>query len=347
MKYIIFGLTGQDGCYLASLLIKNGHEVVGVRRPASSDNTLKIKEVFIDEGVDFNKLKIVHGDLVDYGSVTNLIREEQPYAVINLAAQSHVGVSFDLPELTANIDGLGSLRILESIRHNSPSTRYYQASTSELYGGISNEMLDEETPFNPRSPYSVAKLYSFWITRLYRTAYGINASNGILFNHESPYRGEHFVTQKIVKGLVSIKKGNAKILKLGNLNSKRDWGHARDYMEAIYAIVQSDKPDDYVVATGKTYSIKEFINLVLKYLNIHGGWVNEDNGLESFIVSDAKDNKELNGKKIITQDPKYMRPADVEHLLGDPSKIFKSLGWQHKTSILDLVKDMIEKELSR
>ena len=347
MKYVIFGITGQDGGYLASLLIKKGHEVIGVRRPASSDNTSKIREVFDDEGADFDKLDIIHGDLIDYGSVVNIIRDTKPFAVINLAAQSHVGISFDLPELTANVDGLGSLRILESIRHYSPETRYYQASTSELYGGISNEMLDEETPFNPRSPYSIAKLYSFWMTRLYRTAYKINASNGILFNHESPYRGEHFVTQKIVKGLVAIKKGKTNVLKLGNLYSKRDWGHARDYMEAIYAIVQSDIPDDYVVATGKTYSIKEFIDFVLDYLCMEGEWITKDDGLESFIVRNSTDNPELNDKEIIMQDIKYMRPADVEHLLGDPSKIFKKLGWKHESTISDLVEDMVRKELSR
>jgi GDPmannose 4,6-dehydratase len=345
MKYLIFGITGQDGGYLASMLVKKGYDVIGVRRPASTDTTQKIKEIFIDEGADFNKLQIIHGDLIDYGSVINIINNYKPYAVINLAAQSHVGISFDLPELTANIDGLGSLRILEAIRHYSPKTRYYQASTSELYGGITNESLNEETPFNPLSPYSVAKLYSFWITRLYRTAYGINASNGILFNHESPFRGEHFVTQKIIKGLVAINKNEQGILRLGTLYSKRDWGHARDYMEALYAIVNSDKPDDYVVATGKTFSIKEFIDLVLHKLEISGEWMIEDNELESFVVKEAK-NKSLNSKKIITQDRKYMRPADVEHLLGDPSKIYKNLGWKHKSTISDLVDEMVEKELS-
>ena len=345
MKYLIFGITGQDGGYLASSLLKNGHAVIGVRRPASTDNTKRLMEIMDYENASLNNLEIEHGDLSDPGSINDVISKHKADAVINFAAQSHVGVSFNLPELTANVDALGTLRILEAIRKYSIDSRFYQASTSELYGGIYNSAVNEDTPFNPKSPYAVAKLYSFWITKHYRDAYKIHASNGILFNHESPFRGEHFVTQKIIKALVGIKQGTYRTLRLGNLESKRDWGHAKDYVRAVEKMINADSADDYVVATGKTYSIRDFIHLVLKKLEIKGNWQQNKNGMDEFKCDESESNNERINKIIIKQDKKYFRPSDVEYLLGDPSKINSKLGWQCEIHLEALVDEMINFEM--
>lgn len=342
MKYLIFGITGQDGGYLASKLIKKGDEVIGVRRPSSSDNSQRLRDIFKYENEDLAKLKIIHGDLIDGGSVNDLVINNKPDAIVNFAAQSHVGISFDLPELTANIDALGCLRILEAVRKYHPKCKFYQASTSELFGGKDKFPLDENSNFNPRSPYAVAKMYSYWLTKQYRSAYNLHASNGILFNHESPFRGEHFVTQKIVTALVSIKKGSSEILKLGNIDSKRDWGHAKDFVDAVEMIISADDPDDYVVATGKAYSVREFIGIVLEILEMKGKWKKNKEGLEQFFCTNLSNNEKL----IITQDEKYFRPSEVEHLLGNPSKINKQLGWFNKISLEQLAKEMIDYQLA-
>ncbi len=337
-KALITGITGQDGSYLAEFLIEKGYIVHGIKRRSSLINTDRIDHLYQDPHEADKKFILHHGDLTDSTSLIGIIQKVQPDEIYNLAAQSHVAVSFEQPEYTANSDALGALRILEAIRilKIEKKTKFYQASTSELFGAVSQTPQNEKTPFYPRSPYGVAKLYAHWITINYREAYGIYACNGILFNHESPVRGETFVTRKITRGLAGIKLGLKKNLYIGNLDSMRDWGHAKDYVEAQWLILQQDKPEDFVIATGKQYSVRDFINKAAEYLNLKIEWKGEG----------IKEAGYVDGKKIIMVDPRYFRPTEVERLLGDASKARKKLKWIPKISFEDLVKEMVEKDLS-
>ena len=332
-KALITGVTGQDGSYLAEFLLNKGYVVHGIKRRTSLINTYRIDHLYEDIQLEDKKFILHHGDLTDATSLIRIIQETEPDEIYNLAAQSHVAVSFEEPEYTANSDALGVLRILEAIRilKISNKVKFYQASTSELYGITKESPQNEETPFYPRSPYGVAKLYAYWITKNYREAYGIYACNGILFNHESPVRGETFVTRKITKALTRVKLGLQKELYLGNINSLRDWGHAKDYVEAQWLMLQQEKPEDYVIATGKQYSVKDFINLSCKLLDLKIIW--KGNGLNEVGTIDGKD--------VIKIDPRYFRPTEVETLLGDPSKAKLKLNWSPKISFEQLVKEMI------
>ena len=336
-KALITGVTGQDGSYLAEFLLNKGYEVHGIKRRTSLINTSRIDHLFQDKHEPNLKFILHHGDLTDSTSLIRIIQEVQPDEIYNLAAQSHVKVSFEEPEYTANSDALGALRILEAIRilKLEKKTKYYQASTSELYGSVKETPQNEKTPFYPRSPYGVAKLYAYWITVNYREAYGIYACNGILFNHESPVRGETFVTRKITRGLARIKLGLQKTLYLGNLNAKRDWGHAKDYVEVQWLMLQQKKPSDFVIATGKQYSVRDFINLVAKNLDMKIEW----KGIDEDEIGICENNE------IIKIDTNYYRPTEVESLLGDASKAKKELGWEPKISFEELVKEMVEKDL--
>ena len=336
-KALITGITGQDGSYLAEFLLNKGYEVHGVKRRTSLINTDRIDHLYQDPHEHNRNFILHHGDLTDATSIIRIIQEVQPDEIYNLAAQSHVAVSFEEPEYTANSDALGALRILEAIRilKLEKKTKYYQASTSELYGSSLQNPQNEKTPFYPRSPYGVAKLYAYWITVNYREAYGIYACNGILFNHESPVRGETFVTRKITRALARIKIGLQKKLYLGNLNALRDWGHAKDYVEAQWLMLQQEKPEDFVIATGKQYSVRDFINLAAKQLDMKIEWSGKDlNEVGSF-----------EGNDIIKVDPRYFRPTEVETLLGDSSKAKKKLNWVPKISFEELVKEMAEEDL--
>jgi GDPmannose 4,6-dehydratase len=328
-KALITGITGQDGSYLAELLLEKGYEVHGIKRRSSSINSERIDHIYND-----NNFILHYGDLTDGTNLTRLIADIQPEEIYNLGAQSHVHVSFEIPEYTAQVDALGTLRILEAIRllKLENKTRVYQASTSELYGLVQEVPQKENTPFYPRSPYGVAKLYGYWIVKNYRESYGIHASSGILFNHESPRRGETFVTRKIVKGLHNISCGNQDTLYLGNLNAKRDWGHAKDFVEAMWLMLQQDRPDDYVIATGEQYSIKEFIEACAPYFNMSIEW--RGHGLNEVGID------KNTGNLVIEVDPKYFRPAEVDSLLGDATKAKSVLGWTPKHSFEQLVKDM-------
>ena len=336
-KALITGITGQDGSYLAEFLLNKGYEVHGIKRRTSLINTDRIDHLYQDPHEATRKFILHHGDLTDATSLIRIIQEVQPDEIYNLAAQSHVAVSFEEPEYTANSDALGALRILEAIRilKLEKKTKYYQASTSELYGDVQETPQTEKTPFYPRSPYAVAKLYAYWITVNYREAYGIYACNGILFNHESPVRGETFVTRKITRALARIKLGLQKTLYLGNLNAKRDWGHAKDYVEAQWLMLQKNKPEDFVIATGVQYSVRDFINLASKNLDMKIDW--KGKGLDEVGSFDGKD--------IIKVDPRYFRPSEVETLLGDASKARDILNWIPKISFKELVKEMVEKDL--
>ena len=336
-KALITGITGQDGSYLAEFLLDKGYEVHGVKRRTSLINTDRIDHLYQDPHEQNRKFILHHGDLTDSTSLIRIIQEVQPDEIYNLAAQSHVAVSFEEPEYTANSDALGALRILEAIRilKLEKKTKYYQASTSELYGATLKTPQNEKTPFYPRSPYGVAKLYAYWITVNYREAYGIYACNGILFNHESPVRGETFVTRKITRALARIKIGLQKNLYLGNLNALRDWGHAKDFVEAQWLMLQQQKPEDFVIATGKQYSVRDFINLASKFLDMTIEWKGKD----------LEEVGSYNGKEIIKIDPKYFRPTEVETLLGDASKANEKLNWFPKISFEQLVKEMIDKDL--
>ena len=337
---LIFGVTGQDGSYLSEFLLKKNYIVHGVKRRSSSINTGRIDHIYQDPHVKKRSFILHYGDITDSLLVTRLINQIKPNEIYNLAAQSHVAVSFESPEYTANADALGTLRILEAIRFNklNKRTKFYQAGTSELYGRMTKTPQDEKTPFYPASPYGVAKLYAHWITINYREAYGIFACNGILFNHESPRRGETFVTQKIIQGLCRIKYKKQKTLYLGNLYAKRDWGHAKEYVEAMWLMLQQSKPDDFVISTGSQMSIKKFIMLVLDELNIKVKWIGKD------IKEKAIDQ---NGNLIIACDKTYYRPLEVNSLLGNSNKAFKKLGWKHKTDIKTLIKEMIREEKIR
>ena len=326
-KALITGITGQDGSYLAELLLKKGYQVHGVVRRASLINTHRIDHIY-------EKIKLHYGDLTDAVSIMGIIKEVEPSEIYNLGAQSHVKVSFKIPEYTGQVDAMGTLRVLEAVRMlgMEKDVRIYQASTSELYGGISDAPLTETTPFHPRSPYGVAKLYGYWIIKNYREAYGMHCSSGILFNHESERRGETFVTRKIARGLSRISVGMEKLLRLGNIHAKRDWGHAKDYVEAMWLMLQQDKPDDYVIATGEQHSVKDFIDEASQYFGFKLEWMGE--GLDETAF-------DWNTKKpVIIIDPEYFRPAEVESLLGDATKAKNVLGWEPKTSFKQLVEEM-------
>ena len=339
-KALIFGITGQDGSYLAELLLKKKYLVHGVKRRSSSINTFRIDHIYQDPHVKSRNFFLHYGDITDSTSVSKIIQTIRPDEIYNLAAQSHVAVSFEVPEYTANADALGTLRILEAIKFHKleKKTKFYQAGTSEMYGKVQETPQNEKTNFYPLSPYGVAKLYAHWITKNYREAYNIFGSNGILFNHESPRRGETFVTKKIIRALVRIKMGKQKKLFLGNLESKRDWGHARDYVEAMWKILQQKKPDDYVIATGKQLSIRQFITLVAKKLNLKIIWKGKGLNEKGFNV-DTK-------KNIILVDKNYIRPLDVNTLLGNASKARKKLSWKPKTNIHKLIEEMILEEVN-
>ena len=333
----ITGITGQDGSYLAELLLSKGYEVHGVIRRSSSFNTGRISHIFEDPHKKGAKLKLHYGDLTDSGSIFSLLRKINPDEVYNLAAQSHVRVSFDTPEYTGDVTAIGATRILDALRELGGKAKYYQASSSEMYGLVQETPQTEKTPFYPRSPYGVAKVYAYWITKNYRESYDMFASNGILFNHESPRRGKTFVTRKITRGLARIKLGIDDTMYLGNLDSKRDWGYAKDYVEAMWIMLQQDKPGDYVVATNETHSVREFVELTCKELGIKLKW--SGSGLKE-IGTD-----ENTGKAIVRIDPKYFRPAEVDLLIGDYSKIKKEMGWKPKTLFKDLVSLMAKSDL--
>ncbi len=341
-KALITGITGQDGSYLAELLLKKDYEVHGLKRRASNFNTQRIDHLYQDPHNPNPKLVLHYGDLTDSTNIINIIKEIQPDEIYNLGAQSHVAVSFESPEYTANSDALGTLRILEAIRllGLTNKTKIYQASTSELYGLVQEVPQKETTPFYPRSPYGVAKLYSYWITVNYRESYGMYACNGILFNHESPRRGETFVTRKITRGLSRINEGIEDVIYLGNLNSLRDWGHARDYVEMQWRMLQQNSPSDYIIATGRQESVRRFVELSAKSL----GWDNGSN--QSGIIWEGEGLKEVgrradNGKVVVKIDPRYFRPCEVDTLLGDPNKAAKELGWEASTTLEELVEEMI------
>lgn len=337
---LITGVTGQDGAYLAALLIKRGYVVHGVKRRSSSFNTGRIDGIYRDPHEGQVPLFLSFGDMTDSTNLIRLVQETQPDEIYNLAAQSHVHVSFETAEYTANADGIGTLRLLEAIRllGLSKKTKFYQASTSELYGLVQEKPQRETTPFYPRSPYAAAKLYGYWITVNYREAYGMHASNGILFNHESPMRGETFVTRKITRGVAAILHGLQDRLYMGNLDSIRDWGHARDYVEGMWRILQQEKPDDYVLATGETHSVREFIELAFAYAGVEIVW--KGKGVDE-VGSDAK-----TGKILVAVDPYYFRPTEVDFLQGDATKAHTVLGWKAETSFRDLVKEMVDSDMA-
>ena len=350
-KALITGITGQDGAYLAEFLINKGYEVHGIKRRTSLFNTDRIDHLYQDPHEADRKLILHHGDLTDSSSLIHIIAEVRPDELYNLAAQSHVAVSFEEPEYTANSDALGTLRLLEAIRilGLGDKTRFYQASTSELFGKVREIPQTEKTPFYPRSPYAVAKLYSYWIVVNYREAYNIYACNGILFNHESPTRGETFVTRKITRALARIVLGLQDCVYLGNLNAKRDWGHARDYVEMQWLMLQQDQPDDFVIATGRQYSVRDFVEAAAKELGIRLRW--QGKGVEETGIIDDVDEAIVDegmkkagidpGKVVVRVDPRYFRPTEVETLLGDPGKSREQLGWQPKIGFKEMVREMM------
>lgn len=335
---LITGVTGQDGAYLAEFLLGKGYIVHGIKRRASSFNTARIDHLYQDPHEADVRFFLHHGDLTDSSNLMRLIQKIQPDEIYNLAAMSHVAVSFESPEYTADVDAIGPLRMLEAIRilGLEKKTRFYQASTSELYGLVQEIPQKETTPFYPRSPYAVAKLYAYWITVNYREAYGLYACNGILFNHESPIRGENFVTRKITRALARIKLGLQEHLYLGNLNALRDWGHAKDYVEMQWLMLQQEQPEDFVIATGVQYSVRDFVNIAAKELAIDVRW--EGEGLH-------EKGYDASGKCIVSVDPRYFRPTEVENLLGDPSKAKAKLGWEPKITFIELVQEMVREDL--
>ncbi len=337
---LITGVTGQDGSYLAELLLSKGYIVHGMKRRSSSFNTGRIDHLYHDRHEEGARLFLPFGDMTDSTNLIRLVQDAQPDEIYNLAAQSHVHVSFETPEYTANSDALGTLRLLEAIRilGLEKTTRFYQASTSELFGNAEQRPQNEKTPFSPRSPYAVAKLYAYWITVNYREAYGLHASNGILFNHESPVRGETFVTRKITRAVAAIEHGLEKKVYLGNLDASRDWGHARDYAEGMWLMMQQDSPDDYVLATGKTCTVRQFVEKAFAHIGRTIIW--QGRGLEERGV-DASSNQVL-----VEIHPEYFRPAEVDYLLGDSTKAATTLGWKHKTSLDDLVREMMDADLA-
>ena len=335
---LITGVTGQDGAYLAEFLLGKGYIVHGIKRRASSFNTARVDHLYHDPHEADVRFFLHHGDLTDSSNLIRLVQKIQPDEIYNLAAMSHVAVSFESPEYTADVDAIGPLRMLEAIRilGMEKKTRFYQASTSELYGLVQETPQKETTPFYPRSPYAVAKLYAYWITVNYREAYGLYACNGILFNHESPIRGENFVTRKITRALARIKLGLQEHLYLGNLNALRDWGHAKDYVEMQWLMLQQEQPEDFVIATGVQYSVRDFVNIAAKDLGIDVRW--EGEGLH-------EKGYDASGKCIVSVDPRYFRPTEVETLLGDPSKAKAKLGWEPKITFIELVQEMVREDL--
>ena len=339
-KALITGITGQDGAYLTELLLEKGYEVHGIKRRASQLNTDRIDHLYQDPHEKNVRLKLHYGDLVDSTNLIRIVQEVQPDEIYNLAAQSHVQVSFETPEYTANADALGTLRLLEAIRilGMEKKVRFYQASTSELYGMVQEVPQSETTPFYPRSPYGVAKLYAFWIVKNYRESYGMHASNGILFNHESPRRGETFVTRKITRAVARIKLGMQDCLYLGNLDAQRDWGHAKDYVEGMWRMLQQDAPDDYVLATGVTTTIRDFATMAFREVDITVAWRGEDANEEGYCPD--------TGNVLVKIDPRYFRPAEVDLLIGDPSKAQNVLGWKASTTLAEMCREMVQSDLA-
>lgn len=349
-KALITGITGQDGAYLTEFLLNKGYEVHGIKRRSSLFNTNRIDHLYQDPHIQERNFVLHYGDMTDSTNLIRIVQQVQPHEIYNLAAQSHVQVSFDSPEYTANADGLGALRLLESIRilGLEKQTRFYQASSSELYGLVQETPQKETTPFYPRSPYAVAKLYAYWITVNYREAYGIYACNGILFNHESPLRGETFVTRKITRAIARIALGLQPCLYLGNLNSLRDWGHARDYVEMQWLMMQQEKADDYVIATGQQNSVRAFVNAAALELGIHLKWQGEgvaETAIVTDVVSTDQHIRVQTGQTIVRIDPRYFRPTEVETLLGDSSKARQKLGWSPRISFSELVSEMVRSDL--
>ena len=348
-KALITGVTGQDGSYLAELLLEKGYEVHGIKRRASSFNTQRVDHVYEDPQVDNARFKLHYGDLTDSSNLTRIIRDIEPDEVYNLGAQSHVAVSFEAPEYTADVDAMGTLRLLEAIRFLGleKKTRFYQASTSELYGLVQETPQKETTPFYPRSPYAVAKLYAYWITVNYREAYGMYACNGILFNHESPRRGETFVTRKITRGLANIALGLEKCLYMGNIDSLRDWGHAKDYVRMQWMMLQQERPDDFVIATGQQYTVREFITWTAAELGLSiefTGTGTEEIATVTAVHSDRAPSVKV-GDVIMRIDPRYFRPAEVDTLLGDPKKAKEKLGWTPEITAREMCSEMVEADL--
>jgi GDPmannose 4,6-dehydratase len=336
---LVTGITGQDGAYLAELLLSKGYIVHGIKRRSSSFNTSRIENIYQDPHEDDQRFILHYGDMTDSTNLIRIVQEAQPDEIYNLAAQSHVRVSFETPEYTANADGIGTLRLLEAIRilKMEKKTRFYQASTSELYGLVQEVPQRETTPFYPRSPYAAAKLYSYWIVVNYREAYGMHASNGILFNHESPLRGETFVTRKITRAAAAIRLGKQEKLYVGNIDAKRDWGHAREYVRGMWMMLQQDQPDDYVLATGETTEVRQFITWAFEDVGIHLEWKGEG--------VDEKGYDTLTGKVVVEIDPRYFRPTEVELLIGDPTKAQTKLGWKHETPVRELCREMVNEDL--
>lgn len=337
---LITGITGQDGAYLAELLLAKGYIVHGVKRRSSSFNTERVDHLYRDPHLEDGRFFLHYGDMTDATNLIRLVQETQPTEIYNLAAQSHVQVSFETPEYTANADALGTLRLLEAIRilRLEQKVRFYQASTSELYGNAKEVPQTETTPFSPRSPYAAAKIYAYWITVNYREAYVMHASNGILFNHESPIRGETFVTRKVTRAVASIEMGQQERMYIGNLDSKRDWGHARDYVEGMWLILQQDKPDDFVLATGEAHTVREFIERAFGVVDRKIEWRGQGVNEKGFDVA--------TGKVLVEVDPRYFRPTEVDLLLGDASKARKQLGWKHRVSFEELVTEMVSSDLA-
>lgn len=348
-KALITGITGQDGSYLAEFLLEKGYEVHGIKRRGSTLNTQRIDHIYQDPHVDSQRLILHYGDLTDTSNLVRIIKDIQPDEIYNLGAQSHVAVSFDSPEYTADVDGMGTLRLLEAIRllGLEKTTKFYQASTSELYGLVQETPQKETTPFYPRSPYAVAKLYSYWITVNYREAYGMYACNGVLFNHESPRRGETFVTRKITRGLANMAQGLEQCLYMGNIDSLRDWGHAKDYVRMQWMMLQQEVADDFVIATGKQISVREFVRLSAKELGVElefsGEGIDEIATVKSIVGGNAKSLKV--GDVIVRVDPRYFRPAEVETLLGDPSKAKEVLGWVPEITVEEMCSEMVANDL--
>ena len=350
---LITGVTGQDGSYLAELLLEKGYEVHGIKRRASSLNTQRIDHIYQDPHEDNPRFKLHYGDLTDSLNITKIIQQCQPDEIYNLGAMSHVKVSFDVPEYVGQVDALGTLRILEAVRllGLEKKTRIYQASTSELYGGMpenknENGFYDENSPFYPRSPYGVAKIYGFWITKNYREAYDMFACNGILFNHESPRRGETFVTRKITRAVARIALGQKEKFYLGNLDAKRDWGHAKDYVRMMWMILQADQPEDWVIATGETTTVRDFVRLAFKEVGIELEFKGEGVDEKAFVINCSNDDYLIEiGKEVLSVDPTYFRPTEVDLLIGDPSKAKNKLGWVPEHDLASLVKDMMKSDV--
>ena len=350
---LITGVTGQDGSYLSEFLLEKGYEVHGIKRRASSFNTQRIDHIYQDPHEANPRFKLHYGDLTDSLNITKIIQMCQPDEIYNLGAMSHVKVSFDVPEYVGQVDALGTLRILEAVRllGLEKRTRIYQASTSELYGGMpdnKNEkgFYDEDSPFHPRSPYGVAKIYGFWITKNYREAYNMFACNGILFNHESPRRGETFVTRKITRAVARIALGQQDKFYLGNMNAQRDWGHAKDYVRMMWMILQAEEPEDWVIATGETTTVRDFVRLAFKEVGIELEFRGEGVNEKAYVISCKDDNYQIEiGKEVLSVDPQYFRPTEVDLLIGDPTKAKEKLGWVPKHDLTELVKDMVESDL--